>query len=61
VSSVRAGSPPAGFLGVFRRHPTIVLRAKDLPPEQFRPKVPRGTLLAMAGRQQTQEVPMENA
>jgi hypothetical protein len=61
VSYAPRRSSPAGFLGAFRRDPKVVLRAKDLPPEQFRPKVPRGTLLAMAFRQQTQEVPMENA
>jgi hypothetical protein len=61
VSSVRAGSPAAGFLGAFHHDPTVDIRAKDLLPEQFRPKVPRGTLLAMAAVSKTQEVPMENA
>jgi hypothetical protein len=61
VSSVRACSPPAGFLGAFHRDPTVATRAKDLLPEQFRPEVPRGTLLAIAAARKTQEVPMENA
>jgi hypothetical protein len=61
VSSIRACSPPAGFLGAFLRNPTVAIRAKDLLPEQFRPEVPRGTLLAMAAASKTQEVPMENA
>jgi hypothetical protein len=46
-------------LSVVLRSPQI--RAKHLLSEQFRVEGPHGTLLAMAGRQQTQEVPMENA
>jgi hypothetical protein len=61
VSSVRASSPPVGFLGAFHREPLVVIRAKDVLPELFRSKVPRGTLLAMAAVSKTQEVPMENA